>query len=350
MAKNVEMKPGGKPPAGRRLAARQDSIGSTGKRRFLASAAALLAWNWPDAMARAFSAAPVKIIVPVPPGGASDILARLLSKSLTEIWRKPVIVENLAGATGMLGGAKVARSQPDGQTLLMGSNSGMIAPMLYSKPTFDPFRDLVPIVNVAWMPLCLIGATSLPANDIAGLIELVKRSPGRYSYASPGIGSVAHLAMEEFKSIAGLNIVHVPYRGAAPALQAVLTKEVALAFDSVVQSSPHQRAGQLKVYGVAGEHRSQMLAGVPTFAEAGLHEFSPSLWVGLFGPSAMPPALVAQINQAVGTALNRPDMQSKLTELGAQFSLLSPAAYKSFVQAEVGRGQSEIKRLGLKAG
>lgn len=298
------------------------------------------------ALAQTFPSRPVTLIVPVPPGGASDIVGRTLAERLADQWSVPVIVDNRPGATGMIGATAVARSKPDGQMLLLGSNSSLVAPLLYQRATLDPDKDLVAIVSVMSLPMCLVVHPSLPVGSLRELVDLVRRSPGKYSYASTGSGGVAHLSTEAFKTAAGLDILHVPYKGAAPALQAVLSNEVSLFFDTVAHVRPFVEAGKLRMLAVAGT--ASKVQGIPTFVEAGYADFSPALWLGLFAPAATPRPIVEQINRQVIVAMRAPQMQAQLAQSGAEFVPMSPSGFQQFVVKDQRQSQQLIKQLDLK--
>jgi len=299
--------------------------------------------------AETFPAKPVTIVVPFAAGGPSDIYARLLGRHLGQAWGQPVIVDNRAGATGTLGSAQVARARADGYTLLMASASSHIAPYLYTKVPYDPDKDFVPVIGVAAMPLYLVASPSFPANTFAELVSEVKRHPGRYAYASAGNGAANHLAMEQLKVLAGLDVLHVPYKGAAPAMQAVMSGEVAFTFDTISQADAQVRSGKLKAIAVTGARRVAAAPNVPTVAESGLPAFTPEIWFGAFAPAGTPASVVDKLNADISQAMTQPDVQARLASLGSEFTATSAAEFQKFVASDTARWRRVISQSGAKA-
>lgn len=299
--------------------------------------------------AQTYPARAVTIVVPFSAGGPSDILARLLGRQLSQAWGQPVIVENRAGATGMIGSALVVRAQPDGQTLLMGSTSSHVAPYLYGQPSYDPQKDLSPVINVATMPLYLVVNPSFPGSSFPEFLAELKRRPSTYSYSSAGSGAVNHLAMELLKSTTKVDAVHVPYKGAAPAMQAVMSGEVAFSFDTISQADVQVQAGKLRGIAVTGSRRSPAVPKLPTVAESGVASFTPMIWFGLFAPAATSRAVIDKLNADVTTAMSSPDIQSRLTSLGAEFSAETATQFQKRVAAETLVWKKLIQDIGAKA-
>ena len=283
--------------------------------------------TWPDR--------PVRIIVPFPPGGSNDIIARLLSDVMRERLGQPFLVENRSGAGANIGADLVAKSLPDGSTLLIAAPGPFaINQHLYRTMPFDPARDLVPVALVAEVTIVLMVPVSSPVTNLAELIALARREPGRLSFGSSAIGGTNHLAGELLKSMAGINIVHVPYRGAAPAMTDLIAGRLDLYFDNMPGVLPQVREGRVRAIAVAGTSRAAVLPDLPTMAEAGLPGFEASAWFGMAAPRGTQPALVGRINAAVLAALSNPGLRERLAQAGAETGRLDAAAFARFVDAE----------------
>ena len=283
--------------------------------------------TWPDR--------PVRIIVPFPPGGSNDIIARLLSDVMRERLGQPFLVENRSGAGANIGADLVAKSPPDGSTLLIAAPGPFaINQHLYRTMPFDPARDLVPVALVAEVSIVLMVPVSSPVTNLAELIALARREPGRLSFGSSAIGGTNHLAGELLKSMAGINIVHVPYRGAAPAMTDLIAGRLDLYFDNMPGVLPQVREGRVRAIAVAGTSRAAVLPDLPTMAEAGLPGFEASAWFGMAAPRGTQPALVGRINAAVLAALSNPGLRERLAQAGAETGRLDAAAFARFVDAE----------------
>lgn len=302
--------------------------------RFLAAAALLCATT-------AFAQAPypsqrVTIVVPFPPGAATDTLARTVAKKLSENWNQTVVVENKAGATGGIGAQYVARSAPDGYTLLMAtSSSHTMGPQMKKKPMFDSIKDFKPVSLVAWSPNVLVVHPKVPADSVAKLIALAKAEPGKLNYASSGSGSSIHLAGALFEKLAGVQMKHVPYRGAGPALADLLGGQVDLMFDTVAQSLPHIKAGKLKALGVTTTARSSSLPDVPTIAEAGLPGYEMSAWIGLIAPAGTPDAVVQKVQAEVARIVKAQDVIAALQPLGLELVGGTPQDFSDLIRKEM---------------
>jgi tripartite-type tricarboxylate transporter receptor subunit TctC len=268
----------------------------------LTAACALLAWTHAQSHPGAWPAKPIKVVVNFPPGGAADQIARAVSQPLQESLKQPVVIENRAGANGNVGGESVARAPADGYTLLM-SSGGMVSvnPHLYSRMSFDPAKDLVPVAAAARVLVFLVVKPSLPPTNVREFISYLKANPGKLSYGSPGSGSSPHLAGEMFKSQAGVFALHVPYRGAAPALQDLLAGQIDYAFDPGI-GLQQVRAGKLRLLAVGSPHRSSQFPDVPTLDEAGLRGFDADTVFGFYAPAGTPPEVVAQLNTQINHA------------------------------------------------
>jgi tripartite-type tricarboxylate transporter receptor subunit TctC len=288
-------------------------------------AATLLAT--PALHAQAWPAKPVKVVVNFPPGGAADQLARLIGQPLSEALGQPVVVENRAGANGNIGGEAVAKAAADGYTLLM-SSGGMVSvnPHIYARMSFDPARDLVPVASAARVLVYLVAKPALPPNNIQEFLAYLKANPGKTSFGSPGNGSSPHLAAEMMKSQAGVFAVHVPYRGAAPALQDLLGGQIDFYFDPGIGLG-QVRAGKLKLLAVGSPKRSPLFPDVPTLHEAGLTGFDSDTVFGFYAPAGTPPEAIARLNREINRILGTKPVQDRITALGGEALPLTPAEF-----------------------
>lgn len=300
----------------------------TFRRRLLALALPLAALAAaPAALAQAWPSKPIKIVVNFPPGGAADQLARAIGQPLSESLGQPVVVENRGGANGNIGGEVVAKSAPDGYTLLM-SSGGMVSvnPHLYSKMSFDPAKDLVPVASAARIAVYLMVKPAVPASNVQEFIRYVKANPGKLSFGSPGTGSSPHLAAEMMKSQAGLFAVHVPYRGAAPALQDLLAGQLDFHFDPGI-GLQHAKSGRLKLLAVGSMKRSPLFPDVPTLHESGLKNFDADTVFGFYAPAGTPADVVARLNTEINKILGTKALQDRVVALGGEALPLTPAQF-----------------------
>ena len=301
------------------------------------------------ALAQPYPTKPVKIIVPFPPGGPTDIVGRFVAGKLGEALGQPFVVDNRAGAGGTIGSETVAQAPSDGYTLLYGSTSTLaMAPSLYRKLAYDPRKSFAPISLVSSTPMLIAVNAAVPANTLAQFIALAKDKPGNLNYGSAGNATPPHLAAEMFKSLAGVNLVHVPYKGGGPALQAVVGGEVQVFFEGMVSLLPHIKAGRLRALAITGSARDPALPEVPTVAEAGLPAFQVSFWSGLVAPAGTPPEVLATLNTALRQALASADARATLTRLGLEPSGSTPAEFSRFIEAEIVRWASVIQSSGAK--
>jgi len=297
----------------------------------------------------AFPTKPVRIIVAFPPGGGTDIVARLLAQRLGEAWSQAVIVENRAGASGTVGTEAAARADPDGHTLFMATMGNMTANQhLYPKMTVDPLRAFAPITKVVDVHFVFLANPALPANGVRELIELAKQRPGEIAYGSSGPGGAPHLAMELFKRRAGVDLQHVPYKGSAPSMNDLIGGRFMLTMDSLVQYLPHIRAGRLKALAVLGPKRSALLPEVPTIAESGLPGYALTNWFGLLAPAATPKPVLVQLNGDVLKILKQEDLQKKIADLGADVVGNSAEEFGTAMLAESAQWAEIIKAAGIR--
>lgn len=281
----------------------------------------------PWALAQAWPTRPIRIVVNFPPGGAADQLARAIAQPLQESLGQPVTVENRGGAGGNLGADAVAKSAADGSTLLFASGGTVsVNPHIYPKMPFDPTKDLVPVAAAARVLVFLVVRAESPVKDFAGLLADLKAHPGRRTYGSPGNGSSPHLAGEMMKSMAGVFSVHIPYRGAAPALTDLLGGQLDYLFDPGI-AVPHIRAGRLRLLAVGSPARSPLFPEVPTVAEAGLKGFDADTVFGLYAPGATPPAVVGRLNSEVNRILGTPAMRERVNAIGGVPTPMSPEQF-----------------------
>jgi tripartite-type tricarboxylate transporter receptor subunit TctC len=292
----------------------------------------------------------VRLVVPFPPGGSNDIVTRFLAEALRERTGQPFLVENRVGAGGNIGADAVAKSAPDGHALLVAAPGPFaINEHLYRAMPFDPARDLVPVALVASVPIVLMVPAASPATSLAELIALARREPGRLSFGSSSIGGTNHLAGELLKGMAGIDIVHVPYRGAAPAMTDLVAGRLQLYFDNMPGVLQQVREGRVRALAVAGAHRAAALPDLPTVAEAGLPGFEASSWFGMAAPAGTPPALVERVNAAVPAALDEPALRERLAGAGAEPGALSAAEFARFVAAERARWGRVVQASGARA-
>jgi tripartite-type tricarboxylate transporter receptor subunit TctC len=302
---------------------------------------ASLAQTWPTHS--------IRLVVNFPPGGAADILARLIGQSLSETFGQPVIVENKAGANGNLGGEMVARSAPDAYTLLMSSGSMVaINPHLYAKMSFDPAKDLVPVASVARVPFYLVVRTENPAQDFKAFVTDLKANPGVRNFGSPGMGSSPHLAAEMLKKMTGTEAVHVPYRGAAPALNDLLAGQIDFLFDPGI-AIEHVKAGKLRAIAIGSPQRSPQLPDVPTLQELGLAGFDVDAVFGVYAPAAIPPEIVTRLNSEINRALATAALTERITAVGNVPVGMSPDQFRERSRTDSDRFGAIIRERGITA-
>lgn len=290
----------------------------------------------------------IRIVVPFPPGGATDAAARLVATKMSEKWGQPVVVDNRAGAGGNVGSDLVAKSAPDGYTLVMGvTGSHAINTSLYSRMPYDPVADFVAISQVAVVPNVLVVHPSVPAQSLAELVALARREPGKLNYASLGNGTAAHLGMEMLKSAAGIDIAHVPYKGSAPAVSDLLAGQVQVMVDGLPSALPHVKAGKLRAIALTSLHRSPALADLPTIAET-YPGFYADAWSGLFAPKGTPQAVVDKLSAEVQRILQMPEVREKLVALGAEPVGSTQAEFNAHVRREIDKWARVVKASGAR--
>ncbi len=303
----------------------------------------------PLALAQGYPNKAVHMIVPFTAGSATDILARTFGQKLSEMWGQPVVVENRPGAGGTIGAAVVAKSPPDGYTLLVHSAAQAYNASIYSGLSYDTTRDFIDVVPLAGQPNVLVVAPSVGVKSVSELIALAKQKPGTLNFGSAGSGSGTHINAEKFKLAAGVDIVHIPYKGTPEALNDTLAGRVTFYFSPISAALPNVREGKLLALGVSTSKRSSALPDVPTIAESGLPGFNYNLWVGVFAPTGTPPDIVDKINKDVGRALQSDDVKQRLATMGAEPMPMTPAEFRTFVQTEIDDSAKVIKAAGIKA-
>ena len=301
------------------------------------------------AFAQAWPSKPIKWVVPFAPGGTTDILARTVGEKLGAALGQPVIVENRPGAGGGVGADFVAKSPPDGYTLVGGTiSTHAINASLYKSLPYDPVRDFVPITLIARLPNLLVINPNVPAKNVAELVALMKANPGKYTFASSGNGTSQHLSGELFKSIAGVDMQHVPYKGSPPALQDVVGGQVTMTFDNITTALPLAKAGNLRALAVTTAQRSAVAPEIPTMAEAGLAGYEIGSWQGVFAPAGTPPEIVRRLNTEIVRILKSPEIHDKLIALGAEPVGNSVDEFTAMVKSEVAKWGDVVKRSGAR--
>ena len=291
----------------------------------------------------------IRLIVPLAPGGGNDILSRGLSKHLSESLGQSVVIDNRPGASGIIGTETAARAAPDGYTLLMaGSGQMSINPSLYRKLPYDPFRDFVPITLVASFPSLLTVHPSLPVKNVKDLMALAMARPGQLNYASSGNGSGSHLAMELFKVMAGLSIVHIPFKGAGPALSELIAGHVSLLFNNPLSSMPYAQSGRIRAVAVTGAKRLKAMPEIPTVGESGLPGFDATVWLGLFAPAGVPVEITTRLQFEVVKILGRTDVQDNFARQGIDAVGNTPEQFIARIRADAAKWGSIIKASGAR--
>ncbi len=314
----------------------------------IATIAAALLLNAQAPRAEGYPDRTIKLIVGAPPGGTTDTIARAIAVPMAAALKQSVIVENRPGAGGNIAAETVARSVPDGYTLLVSFSSHTINASLYPKLPYDPAADFTAITRVATVPSLLVGNPKLPAKDLEALIELAKAQPGKLTIGIGGIGSSLHLAGEKFKLMTGVRLLNVPYKGTAPALTDVLGGQVDLMFISLVTGTAQVRAGNLRAYGVTTPARLPSFPDLPAIAET-VPGFESSAWFGVFGPAKLPPAVTERLNAVIVAGLADPDMRKRLETEGATPVGDSPASFAAFVREDIKRWAPIVKASGATA-
>jgi len=316
-------------------------------RRLFALFALPLLWS-SVALGQVYPTKPVKLVVPFTAGSATDILARTIGQKLTELWGQPVVVDNRPGAGGTIGAALVAKSPPDGYTLLVHSAAQAYNASIYPNLSYDTVKDFAEVVPIAGQPNVLVVAPESGYKSVADLVAAAKAKPGQLNFGSAGNGSGTHINAEKFRLAAGIDVVHIPYKGTPEALTDTMTGRITYFFSPISAALPNVREGRLIALGVSTAKRSSVLPNVPTVAESGLPGFDYNLWVGLFAPAGTPADVVDKINRDVLRSLETADARERLTALGAEAMPMTPAEFRRFVQKEIDDSAKVIKAAGIK--
>lgn len=294
-----------------------------------------------------FPSKPIKFIVPTPPGGPTDTTARIIANEMQRTLGQPVVLENKPGGGNNIGADFVAKSAPDGYTMLMGNvASHAINQSLYKKLPFDPIKDFEPVSQVVQYPLLFVVHPSVPAKNVQEFIAYAKANPGKLNRASSGNGTSMHLAGEIFRSMTDLDLPHIPYKGSGPALTDLMGGQVQLMFDSIATSLPHVKSGKLRALGVTGATRSPVAPDVPTIAEQGVPGYSATGWLGVLVPAHTPPEIVAKLHNAVVSALKVPSVAATFSSLGMEIVGSTPKEFAAFIQAETIKWGRAVRESG----
>ncbi len=290
----------------------------------------------------------LRLIVPFPPGGTTDVLARLIGPRLTESLKQPVVIDNRSGASGMIGADAIAKAAGDGHTFGIIISTHAISQALFAKSPFDPVTDFAPITLAISVSNVISVHPSVPATSLAGLIKLAKAQPGKLSFGSPGTGTAVHLTGELLKSVAQVDITHVPYKGGGPALSDLIAGQIPMGVQNVSTIVPYVRGGKVRALGISSLERSPALPDVPTVASQGFPGFEAKEWYGLVAPKGTPNAIVAQLNQEIVRIINLPDVRVRLLDLGADIVGDSPGQFGALIRAEPGKWSKLLKERGIR--
>jgi tripartite-type tricarboxylate transporter receptor subunit TctC len=310
-------------------------------------ATSVLAATAPGALAADYPNKPIRLIVPFAAGGTTDFLARAVAQKLGQNMGASIVVDNRPGAGGNIGSDIVAKSEPDGYTLLLGTvGTHAINASLYKKMPYDTVKDFAPISLIASVPNILVANPKVPANNVKELLALAKSKPGELSFASSGNGSSIHLSGELFKSMAGVDMMHVPYKGSGPAVTDLVGGQVNMMFDNMPSSLPHVKAGRLKALAVTSAKRSPAMPNLPTIAESGVPGYEATAWFGLLAPAGTPPAVVKKLNTELVKVLKSPDVIERLSSQGAEPVSDTPEQFAAYIKSEMAKWAKVVKSSG----
>ena len=304
---------------------------------------------WGAALAQAYPSRQVRVVVPYPPGGPTDVLVRIVAVKLSEALGQPVAIDNKAGASGMIGAADVAKAAPDGYTLLGNASIHVINPSLYAKTAFDAIADFTPVTQLAGVPLILVVNNDLPVRSVRELIAYARANPGKLNFASSGNAAAQHLAGESFKLATGIAMQHVPYKGSAPALTDLIGGQVQLMFDSMPSAMPHVKAGKLRPLAVTTLTRSTTVPDLPTIAEAGVAGFDISTWYGLWAPKNTPREIVERLAAETAKILKLPEVRERYAALGAEPVGSTPDEFAAYCRSELTKWARVVRESGARA-
>jgi tripartite-type tricarboxylate transporter receptor subunit TctC len=302
-----------------------------------------------QAWAQAYPDRPVRVVVPFPAASATDVLARTIGQKLSEKWRQPVVIDNRPGAGGNLGTDLAAKAPADGYTILMGTVANAISATLYKKLSYNFIKDFDPVTMVATTPLVLVANPKFPGSTVKDVISYARAKPGELNFSSGGTGTSNHLAGEMFKSMTGINMVHVPYKGTPAAYNDLLAGQVSLMFDNIVAVMPHIKAGSLKPIAVTSASRVPSLPDVPTMAESGVPGFDAVSWIGAMVPAGTPKDIISKINTDMVAVLNMPDVKERLAASGAELKPSTPEQLAEHIRKEIDKWGKAVKSSGAQA-
>ncbi|HEY9281830.1 MAG TPA: tripartite tricarboxylate transporter substrate binding protein [Eoetvoesiella sp.] len=316
----------------------------------MAAAMLPLTFSLPAAAADEYPSRPISWVVPFPPSGAMDIIARTLGEVMSQELGQPIVIENKPGAGGNIGVQQVARAKPDGYTIMIVANGMAVNPSLYRKLNYDPIKDFDPISLLAYVPNILVTqSTRSDANSVADVLALAKAEPEKYTYASAGVGTSIHLAGELFKNLGKVEMLHIPYKGSGPAVTDLLGGQVDFMFDSITSAKPHLDSGRLKALAVTTPKRSATLPDVPTVAESGLEGYDLTPWFATFVPAGTSPEIIAKLNKAMTEAMKAPKVQTTFKTIGAEVVGSTPDELKTYLAEETTKWDKIIKEAGIQA-
>ena len=301
------------------------------------------------AIGQAYPARPVRVIVPFSPGGPTDVCARLIAQKLSDLLGKQFFIENVAGAGGNIGTGQAAKATPDGYTILIAVNSHVINPALYDKVPYDPFKDFEAVTLAASFASAFSVNPAVAAKDVKELVALIKANPGKFSFASPGLGTPSHLLGEQFRVAAGLDLVHIPYGGSGPAIASAVAGHTQIAFAALSAAAPQAKDGKLRILAVMSKTRSPAYPDAPTIAEAGYPDLDGDGWVGVLVPTGTPKDIVAILQREVGQIIAQPDVQARLSALGFSAVGSSPAEFEAQLKLEMDKWARVIRAANIKA-
>jgi tripartite-type tricarboxylate transporter receptor subunit TctC len=303
----------------------------------------------PPAAAQDFPSRPIRIIVPFGAGGPADVFSRQLGQHLSEALKQPVVVEDKPGAGSIIGSNEVAKSSPDGYTLLTMSNTHTVNESLAPNKPFQLMRDFVPVAAINYSDLVMVIHPDVPAKDLKEFIALAKAKPGALNYASSGTGTPYHMAGELFKAMTGTDIVHVPHKASGEARNSVIGGHVQMMFDAITTMASNVKAGKVRALGTSASKRSTVLPDVPTIAEAGVPGYESTIWLGIMAPAGTPKPIVDKLNAAINTAINRADMKAAWDQQGAVPLVLSPAEFDAYLRKDIEKWAAVVKSAGIAA-
>lgn len=308
-----------------------------------------LAQKKPAEARSAYPTKPIRFVVPFTPGGSQDIIARLIGQKLAERLGQQVVIDNRSGAAGLIAADLTAKATPDGHTIFMATAGPVtIAPSLHRKLTYDPMKELTAVIQLVETPMALIASNALPAKSVAEMLAIAKAKPGQLNYASVGNGSISHLAMELFKTETGINLVHIPYKGASPAFIDLVAGQVLLMFITTASAQAYTSAGKAKALAVAAKMRSTMMPDVPTMSEAGVKNFEVPVWAGAMTTAGTPMTAIEKLYREMRAVLQQPDIQSRLAQLGSDVVGSPPQEFAALLKADLARWAKVIKTANIK--